>query len=458
MKNNQPLPVKKNEIIDITIDDFAVDGSGIGHFDGLTIFVPLSVPGDRLSVKIVKAAKRHAYGIIDRIISPAEGRKEPDCPVYSKCGGCCFRHISYETELKYKEKRVRDSLFRIGGIEDIVFNEIVGNGQRDRYRNKCLLPIGRGNGLEMGFYAPHSHRIIDTADCLLQPTEFSLIMGTVRSFIEQHGISVYDETAHTGLLRRLFLRKAEKTGEIMVCLVVNGDALPFERELAEILTDRLPEIASIMINRNSDKTNVALGKESRCIYGREYITDVLCGLKFAVSPLSFYQVNRKQAERLYMEADRFAELSGTECLVDLYCGTGTIGLSLAAKAGRLIGVEIVPDAVENARENARRNCIENAEFLCMDAAGAGTKFKADGIKPDVVIIDPPRKGCSNEALDLIAELDPQRIIYISCDPATLARDLKYLAVKGYRAVEATPFDLFPATAHVETCVLISRKS
>lgn len=458
MKKNISAPVTKNEIIDITITDFSVEGSGIGHYQGFAVFVPLSVPQDKLQVKIIKVTKNYAFGKIEKITTPSPYRVEPDCPVFAKCGGCGFRHIKYEQELQFKEKRVSDALQRIAGIEEAHINPIAGSDSRNRYRNKCLLPIGQDTKVEIGFYAPHSHRIIDCSDCLLQPKEFSQLTEKLREFIEKYKISIYDESTHTGLLRKFFLRKGEVTGEIMVCIVINGSSFPREKEFAEFFTGCDPNIKSIIVNSNTQKTNVALGKKNRVIYGKESIDDILCGLQFSISPLSFYQVNHNQAQRLYEKAGEYAQLTNEDTLLDLYCGTGTIGLSLAKKVRQLIGVEIIPEAVENAKNNALINNIENAVFYCSDTGNTDdciiSSLKQKQI--DVIIVDPPRKGCSPETLDLIADISPKRLVYISCNPATLARDIKILMANGFFLSEVSPFDLFPATTHVE-CVCLMTK-
>ena len=309
----------------------------------------------------------------------------------------------------------------------------------------------------MGFYAVNSHRIVNCEACALQPEEFRLAMNVFRRWAEQYGDPVYDEASHSGTMRRLYLRKGEITGEIMVCVVVNGNGLHHEAELTRMLKEALPTLASVVINSNRERTNVALGKKCRTVYGSSTIRDQLCGLEFHISPLSFYQVNRGQAERLYLQAAEYAALTGAETLLDLYCGTGTIGLSMAHRIQKLIGVEIVPEAIENAKKNAESNGIHNAEFLCRDAAQAAKLLAERGEFPDVVILDPPRKGCGADLIDTVVSFAPKRIIYVSCDPATLARDLKQFARLGYPLIEAAPVDMFPGTSHVETVVLLSHK-
>ncbi|MDE6837265.1 MAG: 23S rRNA (uracil(1939)-C(5))-methyltransferase RlmD, partial [Acutalibacter sp.] len=365
------------------------EGSAVGRYEGEAVFVPLGAPGDRARVRVVKAARSHAFGRLEELLDPAPCRVEPDCPVYAQCGGCCFRHMSYEAELAAKEQRVRDALERVGGFSGLKMREILPAPSREGYRNKALLPIGRSaDGQPMlGFYARHSHRIVPCGSCRLHPPEFTLAAEAVLRWVKESGESIYDESAHTGRLRRLYLRKAEATGQVMVCLVVKGGAPRCQQELVEALRRQVPGLAGVMLNFNNDRTNVALGSRCRTLWGQGLIRDRLCGLEFDVSPLSFYQVNRTQAERLYGIAADYAGLKGSGLLLDLYCGTGTIGLSMARQAERLIGVEVVPQAVEDARENARRNHIENAEFLCGDAAQASQELARRGLRPTVITLD-----------------------------------------------------------------------
>ncbi|HIW23802.1 MAG TPA: 23S rRNA (uracil(1939)-C(5))-methyltransferase RlmD [Candidatus Acutalibacter stercoravium] len=450
--------VQKNEIVEMKITGMTAQGAGVGHYQGMAVFTPLTAPGDVARVRVVKAAKNYAYGRLEELVSPSADRMEPDCPCFAQCGGCCYRHITYEAELGIKAARVKDALTRIGGFRSLPVRPILGADSRDGYRNKALLPLGtkKDGSLSMGFYAVNSHRIVDCEECRLQPEEFNRAMGAFREWAAAYGDPVYDEATHSGRMRRLYLRKGEMTGQILACVVVNGNGLHHESELIEALKQAVPGLASVVVNSNRERTNVALGQKCRTIYGMDTIEDTLCGLRFKLSPLSFYQVNRTQAERLYEVAARYAGLTGQELLLDLYCGAGTIGLSMAGMARRLLGVEIVPQAVENARENARLNGIENAEFFCGDAGEAARMLAERGERPDVIVLDPPRKGCSPDLVRTVAEFGPKRIVYVSCDPATLARDLKLFAELGYPPVEAAPVDMFPGTAHVETVVLLSK--
>lgn len=450
--------IKKNDRIELEITGYTAEGSGVGRWQGMAVFVPMTAVGDRLETRVLKVAKTHAFGKIEQILQPSPERVAPDCAYFSQCGGCVYRHLSYDAELHAKQQRVKDAVTRIGGFPDLPVREILGAEQSDGYRNKAQLPIGRGTDGEivLGFYANHSHRIVSCDQCCLQPPAFAEAMDAFREWARLSGDEPYDEQTGKGRLRHLYLRQADATGEVMVCVVVNGNGVHKEPELVKLLRKKVPGLKSVVINSNRERTNVVLGKKSRVVWGQDHITDRLCGLEFHISPLSFYQVNRTQAERLYQKAAEYADLTGKETLLDLYCGTGTIGLSMAGSAGRVIGVEVVAQAVEDARENAVRNGIENAEFFCGDAAEAAAKLRARGEKPDVVILDPPRKGCAPELLETVAQMQPQRVVYVSCDPATLARDLKRLAELGYEPQELTPVDMFPRTAHVESVVFLNK--
>ncbi len=452
------MSVAKNQIVELEITSLTAQGSGIGRIEGMAVFVPATAQGDVIRAKILKVAKNYAFGKIEEILCPSPDRVVSQCPQFPKCGGCLTRHISYEAELKAKEQQVKDALTRIGGFSDLEVLPIIGADHPDHYRNKAQLPVAAGadGGLHMGFYAPHSHRVVDAQTCLLQPEIFRTVTDTVRQWAEKFQPQPYDERTHTGKFRHLYIRYGEKTGEVMVCLVVNGNGLKGEQELVRMLRETVPGLKSVVVNHNRERTNVILGKKCRTIWGQDFITDELCGLRFKISPLSFYQVNRSQAERLYGIAKKYAGLTGKETLLDLYCGTGTIGLTMADQAKEIIGVEIVEQAVADAWENARRNGIPNARFLCADAPKAAEQLAKEGVSPDVIVLDPPRKGCGEELVQVAAGMNPKRIVYVSCDPATLARDLKYFAQRGYAPRQAVPVDLFPRTGHVETVVLLSK--
>lgn len=449
------MKLKKNDVIKLNITSMTAQGSGVGKTDdGVVVFVPVSAVGDELEVKILKTKKTYAYGKIERIITPSESRIEPDCPNFSKCGGCVYRHIDYNSEKEIKYSRVKDAVERIGGFKNIKINPVVGNDKTDRYRNKAQLPSGNcSDGIELGFFANHSHRIVACEDCLLQPEFFSKIMDITRNFMRFTEQSAYDEKTRKGKLRHLYIRYAEMTDELMICYVINGNGLKREDVLVAALKKEFKSLKSVVFNSNKENTNVILGDKNRVAYGSDYITDVLCGKRFKLSPMSFYQVNRTQAEKLYEVARNYAAPYG-KLLLDLYCGTGTIGLSMAEKFDRLIGVEIVEDAVKDARKNAETNGVKNAEFICSDASSAADKLRKNGLKPDVVVLDPPRKGCGEELVYTVAEMKPERVVYVSCDPETLARDLKYFDELGYKTREITPVDLFSRTAHIESVALL----
>ncbi len=451
--------MKKNDIVKLKITSATAEGSGVGKTeDNIVVFVPMTAIGDEIEARILKVKKTYAFGKIEKIITPSSARISPDCPNFSKCGGCVWRLISYDEELKIKSQKVRDAVERIGGIST-EFRPIIGSERVNRYRNKAQLPIGRDRegGAVLGFYAFHSHRIIDCDDCALQPEIFKTVMDVTRDFIERTNTDIYDESTGKGRLRHLYIRLGEVTNELMVCYVVNGNGLKQEDMLIKMLRESLPNLKTVVFNSNREKTNVILGNKNRVAYGKGYITDVLCGLKFKISPFSFWQVNRTQAEKLYSKAKEYAKLSGDEVLLDLYCGTGTIGLTMAQDCKQLVGVEIVEDAVNDAKANAEANGINNARFICADAPTAAEQLRKEGTAPDVVILDPPRKGCGEELVKTIRKMNPKRVVYVSCDPATLARDLKYFAENGYITQEVTPCDMFPRTAHCETVVLLSRK-
>lgn len=454
------MSIKKNDIVEILIESMTSEGNGIGRLENMVVFVPASAVGDKLKVKILKVKKTYAFGKIEEILEPSKSRIQPDCMQYLKCGGCVYRHINYFEEKKIKKQKVIDALNRIGGFENIKVNDIIGSRNIDSYRNKAQLPIGKNDdgSYKLGFFAQHSHRIIDCTKCNLQPDIFKKVVDVFKLWLEETKPTVYDEKTGKGLLRHLYIRQAEnKSGvEIMVCIVINADHLPMENLLIKYFKEQIPQIKSIIININKDKTNVIMGKTCKTLWGKDYITDELCGKVFNISAHSFYQVNKKQAEVLYELASKYANCNKDEILLDLYCGTGTIGLTMADKCKKLIGVEIINEAVKNAKNNSKINGIKNAEFICSDAEKAAATLLEKGERPNVIIVDPPRKGCSQFLIDTIIEMNPERLVYVSCDPATLARDLKILAESKYNIIEVTPVDMFPRTSHVETVVLLSQ--
>ncbi len=450
------MELKKNDRINLKIESCSANGSGVGRHNGMAIFVPATAVGDEIVAHILKVKKTYAFAKVERVLTESPDRIKPECPVYLKCGGCVFSHMDYAAEKKIKANHVEECFKRIGGVHP-EFEPIIGAKTDCRYRNKAQYPVAIENGeIKLGFYSSHSHRVVHCPDCLLQPEEFERILNVFTDYVREFSVSVYNETAHRGLLRHIYIRKGSASGEIMVCAVVNGNSLPAEDRLTAMLLEKEPGIKSIILNSNTKNTNVILGEKCRTIWGSDCITDILCGLKFRISPLSFYQVNRDQAERLYNKAAEYAGLTGSETVFDLYCGAGTIGLSMAHRAKEIIGVEIVPEAIEDAKTNMELNGIANARFICGDAAQAAEILKNEGVRPDVIILDPPRKGCSPEMIKTAAEMNPDRIVYVSCDPATLARDCGIFAELGYIARKATPVDMFPRTGHVETVVLLSK--
>ncbi|MBR3818780.1 MAG: 23S rRNA (uracil(1939)-C(5))-methyltransferase RlmD [Clostridia bacterium] len=450
------MEIKKNDRINLKIDSCSINGSGVGRYNGMAVFVPATAPGDEITAHILKVKKSYAFAKVESVIVPSADRIMPECPVYLKCGGCVFSHLNYEAEKKIKADHVAECFKRIGGISPD-FEPIIGADSDSRYRNKAQYPVASDNGeIKTGFYSPHSHRVVHCPDCLLQPAEFEGILGVFSEYIKKYNVSVYDETQNKGLIRHIYIRKGTASGEIMVCAVINGKKLPAENELVSMLTEKERAVKSIIINTNTKDTNVILGNKCRTLWGEDCITDILCGLKFRISPLSFYQVNRNQAEKLYSKAAEYAALTGSETVLDLYCGAGTIGLSMAKNSKEIIGVEIVPEAIEDAKINAEINGINNARFICSDAAKAAEMLESEGVKPDVIILDPPRKGCSPEMINTAARMNPDRIVYVSCDPATLARDCGIFKDLGYVAEKATPVDMFPRTGHCETVAVLKR--
>lgn len=446
--------MKKNDEIILSISDYTAEGSGVGKYEGMAVFVPLTAVGDTVRVKILKVKKTYAYGKVLEILESANCRTENDCSAFSRCGGCVFRHISYKAELKAKENRIRETVKRIGGV-DLAPQPIMFDSE-NHYRNKAQYPVNLEG--KAGFFATHSHRIIQNSNCLLQPEIFEGIVKTVENWIEKYSISIYNEEKHQGLLRHIYIRQGAVTKEIMVTLVINGETLPFAEELISALRETAKDdLKSVQINLNREDTNVILGEKCVTLFGSDYITDILCGVKIRLSPLSFYQVNHTMAEKLYKKAAEYGEVEG-KTVLDLYCGAGTIGLSLAHKAKRVIGVEIIPEAIKDAKFNAKNNGINNAEFYCMDATEFAEKSAKENLKADVIVVDPPRKGLTEELILTIAEsFCPERVVYVSCDVGTLARDIKIFGQNGYKLKEYTPADLFPRTSHCETVALLVKE-
>ena len=453
--------MKKDDLIDIIIEDIGSDGAGVGKADGFTLFVKDTIPGDRAKVKIMKMKKRYGYARLMELITPSPDRVQPPCPVARQCGGCQIQAMAYEKQLAFKANKVKNNLQRIGGLNPDSFEmePICGMEQPFGYRNKAQFPIGRDkNGkIVAGFYAGRTHSIIANTNCSLGVPQNEQILKKVISWMETCHIEPYDETNGQGLVRHVLIRFGFTTKEIMVCLVINGRKLPKSRELSASLNE-IPGMTSITANINMERTNVILGKDLILISGKPYIEDYIGDIKYQISPLSFFQVNPVQTRNLYGKALEYAGLTGNETVWDLYCGIGTISLFLARKAKKVYGVEIVPEAIADARNNAKINGIKNAEFYVGKAEEVlPEKYRTEGIKADVIVIDPPRKGCDEALLDTIVKMQPQRVVYVSCDSATLARDLKYMKERGYEVEKGEAVDMFPMTVHVETVVLLSHK-
>lgn len=449
--------MKKNENVILEITALSHEGDGIGRCSGLVVFVPRSAVGDVLEAKIVKVLKNRAYAIILKILTPSPYRVENDCPVFSRCGGCTLRHIDYTHELQIKSGWVSDSLARIGGVQ-IALESPVPSPAIARYRNKAQYPVRRVNGeIHAGFFAKRSHGLVPVSDCLLQPEFFKEIVAQVIRFAKTYSVEPYDETSGTGILRHIFIRHAEVTGETMLCLVINAPELPFPAPLCDALKRSCPTVKTVLINENTENTNVIFGKTTRVIMGSGTVTDKLSGVNVTLSAESFYQINRSAAEILYAEALRYADPLKNDVLLDLYCGAGTIGLSMAKGVGEVIGVEAVAEAVGDATLTARSNGISNARFIHADAALEAGVLKNIGARPDIVIVDPPRKGLDEKLPACLAALKPWKLVYISCNPATLARDIQRLTTHGFQLQKARAVDLFPRTAHIETVTLMTSR-
>jgi len=445
--------LKENNIYPACIEGYASDGSGVARVDGGVVFVKNALRGEAADVCIEHVGHNAAWGHIKTLKKSAEARIVPDCACYEACGGCQFRHMTYEEEIAAKRQRVDDALGRIGGLP-LRVERIWGAKNTDRYRNKIQLPVANG---AIGYYQARSHKVVNVADCALQPERAEGCRLVVQDLMKKYHIPAYNEKKHTGLVRHLYLR-FNGAGETLCCLVINGKGVPYANELVESLRKADSGLVGVVLSVNTKKTNVILGNSYVTLWGRDWLEEELCGLTFRLSVPSFFQINRNQTEVLYSRALEFAELTGKETVLDLYCGIGTISLAMAKGAGKVIGAEIVPEAIEDAKANAVRNGISNAEFFCGDAAKVAQKLKDEGLRPDVITVDPPRKGLAPEVPALLAGMEPERIVYVSCDPATLARDLKRLDELGYTAVRAEAVDLFPRTAHIETvCILKKEK-
>ena len=455
------MPLQKNQILTLRIERLSSDGSGVAHSpDGETVFVPGAAPGDEADVRIVKDCKRYAFGILDHLRTPSPDRIPVDCAVAGPCGGCSLRHLDYTAELRAKQENVTDTFRRIGGL-DVPVLDICPSPEVDRYRNKVQFPVGMDkNGAPcIGFYAGRTHRIVPCPDCKLQPGVLNDIGNALCRFFAENGIQPYNEETGRGLVRHIFLRRGAHSGQIMVCLVCTRPNFPHADALCTRLREQFADIATILLNVNSKNTNVILGTETHTLYGPGYIEDTLCGVPVQLGPLSFYQVNTLAAERLYGIAAQYAQLTPDDLLLDLYCGMGTIGLSMVDHCRELVGVEIVPEAIESAKANAARMgdaVAAKSCFFCADAGQAATRLAAEGLHPDVVMLDPPRKGCDEATLSAVVRMAPRRVVYVSCNPATAARDAAWLENNGYHAEKVQPVDLFPRTKHCECVIALSK--
>ncbi|MBE6631660.1 MAG: 23S rRNA (uracil(1939)-C(5))-methyltransferase RlmD [Ruminococcaceae bacterium] len=435
--------MQKNEIYEVSITDINNLGNGICRIGDMVTFVPGAVTGDTLSVKIIKVAKSYAVARIEEILDPSEHRISSDCPVHVRCGGCVYRHISYDFEREIKKNYVK-TVFRKEGMPQTAVLDTVSDGKVNAYRNKAQYPVSAD--YKAGFYAAKSHEVVPCGNCMLQPDFFGSICSDICDFLKRKNVDIYREMTADGTLRHIYIRYAKGTGDTMVCLVLFKKKFNCKEEFIKLLTDKYPHIKTIVLNYNTDVTNVIMGKEQEIIYGDGYIEDVLCGMHYRISALAFYQVNHDMAEVLYEKVYELAEATPDDKIVDLYCGVGTIGLYVAKKSGAksLVGVEIIPEAIENAKVNAKLSGVENADFICADADHPAVK------DADIVILDPPRKGCSDELIKRLISIAPKKIVYVSCDCATLARDAHKLVDSGYIMSEVCPIDLFPRTGHVES--------
>ncbi len=455
------MPLQKNQLLTLTIERLSNDGSGVAHSDdGEAVFVPGTAPGDAARVKIVKDCGRYAFGILDEILTASPDRIKTDCPAAEPCGGCSLRHLRYEAELAAKQENVTDAFRRIGGL-DVPILPALPSPEVDRYRNKVQFPVGRDkNGKPcIGFYAGRTHRIVPCPDCKLQPGILNDIGNALCAFFADHNIQPYDEQSGKGLARHIFLRRGVHSGQIMVCLVCTRPKLPYSEELVRQLLAQFPDITTILLNVNAKNTNVILGSETLTLYGPGFIEDTLRGVPVRLGSLSFYQVNTLAAEQLYSIAEEYAQLTPNDLLLDLYCGMGTIGLSMVDSCRELIGVEIVPEAIDSAKANAARMgdaVAAKSRFFCADAGQAATQLAAEGLHPDVIILDPPRKGCDEATLSAVVRMSPRRVVYVSCNPSTAARDAAWLEQNGYHTEKVQPVDLFPRTKHVEAVLLLTK--
>ncbi|MPM65742.1 23S rRNA (uracil-C(5))-methyltransferase RlmCD [bioreactor metagenome] len=455
---NNLVNIEKNKDYIVTVDSYGHEGEGVAKIEGYTVFIEGALKGEVVKVKLIKVNKNYGIGKLLEVLEPSEKRVEPICGTYKRCGGCNLQHYSYEEQLNFKTERVKNVISRIGKLEDVVIHNTLGMENPYNYRNKVQLPVGAtGEEILVGFYAPRSHDIINMDKCYIQDEVGDKVIALTKQWMKKFKISAYDEKSHSGIVRHIMVRKGFKTGEIMVVLVTRSEDLPHKQEFVDLIKENIVGVVSIIQNINKEKTNVILGLQSLSLWGQDHISDYIGEFKFNISPLSFFQVNPVQTEVLYGKALEYTRLTGEEIVFDAYCGTGTISLFLSKKAKKVYGVEVIPQAIENAKENAGANGITNAEFIVGKSEEEIPTLIAQGIKADVVVVDPPRKGCEEALLKALVEIKPKRIVYVSCDPATLARDLGVLDGLGYKTLEIQPVDMFPQTAHVECVALIEKK-
>ncbi|WP_010294627.1 23S rRNA (uracil(1939)-C(5))-methyltransferase RlmD [Clostridium senegalense] len=450
--------VEKNKEYIIKIENSGHQGEGVGKIDNFTVFVEGALKDETVKIKLIKINKNYGVGKLIEVLSSSESRTEPVCSTYKRCGGCNLQHSTYEAQLSFKTERVRDVIKRIGKLEDVKIHNTIGMENPYNYRNKVQLPVGKNKDGEIvvGFYAPRSHDIINMECCYIQDEVGDKVIRVVKEWMKKFNIQTYDEKTNSGIVRHIMIRKGFKTEEVMVVVVTNGNSIPYSEELVSMLKDNIEGIDSIIQNINNKQTNVILGQKCKTLYGKDTITDFIGEFKFNISPLSFFQINSIQTEVLYNKALEYADLQGDEIVFDAYCGTGTISLFLSQNAKKVYGVEIIPQAIQNAIKNAEENNVTNTEFIVGEAENEIPKLIEKGIKADVVVVDPPRKGCEESLLHSIAKMAPKKIVYVSCDPATLARDLNILQQLGYKTLEIQPVDMFPQTAHVETVVKLEK--
>lgn len=452
-------PVEKNQTIELTFEDLTHDGDGVGKVDGYPLFVPYALPGETAQVKVIKTKKNFGFGKLMEITKPSPARVEPPCNVYIQCGGCQLQHMSYQLQLEMKQKQVQNAMKKIGHLEHVPVHPALGMDDPWRYRNKIQIPTAERNGeMITGFYRKRSHDIIeDMETCVIQDEVNDRMVEAVRRIASRLGISAYNEETHRGDLRHIMVRTGQQTNETMIVLVTRMNELPYAKELVAELHETYPQIKSIVQNINKERTNVILGRKTKLLWGEEYIYDTIGDIKFAISAQSFYQVNPAQTKVLYDQALAYANLSGNETVIDAYSGIGTISLFLAQKAKKVYGVEIVPQAVSDAKMNAKLNHMDNAEFYVGKAEEVMPWWKAQGLNPDVIVVDPPRKGCEEDLLQAMIDMKPKRIVYVSCNPSTLARDLRYLEDGGFETKQVQPVDMFPQTGHIECVAEIELK-